>query len=42
MVADDSVLRLRICETTETRVHYGYRWVHVMLRRDNWHDNYML
>lgn len=33
VAADDSALRLRIREITETRVHYGYRRVHVMLRR---------
>ena len=32
VAADDSALRLRIREITETRVHYGYRRVHVMLR----------
>lgn len=35
VAADDSALRLRIREITETRVHYGYCRVHVMLRRDN-------
>ncbi len=40
MAADDSALRLRIREITETRVHYGYRRVHVMLRREGWHDNH--
>ncbi|QIU92195.1 transposase [Yokenella regensburgei] len=25
---------------TETRVHYGYRRVHVMLRREGWRDNH--
>ncbi len=29
---DATVLRLRIREITTTRVHYGYRRVHVMLR----------
>lgn len=33
VAADDSALRLRIREITEARVHYGYRRVHVMLRR---------
>jgi len=37
---DDSALRLRIREITETRVHYGYRRVHVMLRREGWRDNH--
>ncbi len=30
VAADDSALRLRIRETNETRVHYGYRRVHMM------------
>ncbi|GAB7263407.1 hypothetical protein DaDZ19_50820 [Dickeya ananatis] len=42
VAADDSALRLRIREITETRVHYGYRRVHVMLRREGWRDNHML
>ena len=33
--ADDSALRLRIREISETRGHYSYSRVHVMLRRDN-------
>ncbi|WP_442892303.1 IS3 family transposase [Cedecea sp. VD23] len=40
VAADDSALRLRIREITETRVHYGYRRVHVMLRREGWRDNH--
>ena len=36
VAADDSALRLRIREITEARVHYGYRRVHVMLRREGW------
>ncbi|MEE4611550.1 IS3 family transposase [Serratia marcescens] len=40
VAADDSPLRLRIREITETRVHYGYRRVHVMLRREGWRDNH--
>ena len=31
---DESVLKARIKEITDTRVHYGYRRVHVMLRRE--------
>lgn len=27
-------------ENSETRVHYGYRRVHVMLRREGWRDNH--
>lgn len=40
VAADDSALRLRIREITEARVHYGYRRVHVMLRRGGWRDNH--
>ncbi|WP_419722363.1 IS3 family transposase [Serratia liquefaciens] len=40
VAADDSALRLRIREITETRIHYGYRRVHVMLRREGWRDNH--
>lgn len=36
---DESVLRSRIKEITDTRVHYGYRRVHVMLRREGHMDN---
>ncbi|WP_275235297.1 IS3 family transposase, partial [Pantoea ananatis] len=40
VAADDSALRLRIREISETRVHYGFRRVHVMLRREGWRDNH--
>ncbi|WP_370607153.1 IS3 family transposase [Pantoea ananatis] len=40
VTADESLLRLRIREISETRVHYGYRRVHVMLRREGWRDNH--
>ena len=36
---DESVLKARIKEITDTRVHYGYRRVHVMLRREGHMDN---
>lgn len=36
---DESVLKSRIKEITDTRVHYGYRRVHVMLRREGFMDN---
>jgi putative transposase len=36
---DESVLKLRIKDITNTRVHYGYRRVHVMLRRVGYPDN---
>lgn len=36
---DESALKLRIKEITNTRVHYGYRRVHVLLRREGHRDN---
>ncbi|CAH0447794.1 hypothetical protein LMG10661_03867 [Ralstonia syzygii subsp. syzygii] len=30
----------RIKEIAATRVHYGYRRVHVMLQREGWKDNH--
>ena len=36
---DSRPLILRIKEITATRVHYGYRRVHVLLRREGWKDN---
>ena len=36
---DETALKLRIKEITDTRVHYGYRRVHVMLRREGQQDN---
>jgi putative transposase len=36
---DATALKMRIKEITETRVHYGYRRVHVMLRREGHPDN---
>jgi putative transposase len=36
---DESMLKLRIKDITNTRVHYGYRRVHVMLRREGHPDN---
>ncbi len=36
---DESILKSRIKEITDTRVHYGYRRVHVMLRREGHMDN---
>jgi transposase InsO family protein len=37
---DSQVLSSRICEITQTRVHYGYRRVHVLLRREGFKDNH--
>ena len=36
---DATLLKMRIKEITDTRVHYGYRRVHVMLRREGHPDN---
>jgi putative transposase len=36
---DSSALLMRIKEITATRVHYGYRRVHVVLRREGRRDN---
>ena len=36
---DESALKMRIKAITDTRVHYGYRRVHVMLRREGHMDN---
>lgn len=35
---DESALKMRIKEITDTRVHYGYRRVHVLLRREGHTD----
>lgn len=37
---DATPLIMRIKEITATRVHYGYRRVHVLLRREGWKDNH--
>ena len=37
---DSTVLVLRMKEITQTRVHYGYRRVHVMLKREGFKDNH--
>lgn len=37
---DARPLTQRIKEITATRVHYGYRRVHVMLRREGWQNNH--
>ncbi|MCO4859206.1 IS3 family transposase [Herbaspirillum sp. WGmk3] len=37
---DATPLVMRIKEITATRVHYGYRRVHVMLKREGWPDNH--
>lgn len=37
---DSSVLRMRIKEIAAARVHYGYRRVHVLLKREGFKDNH--
>jgi putative transposase len=37
--ADQSILRKRIREIAETRARYGYRRIHVLLRREGWQVN---
>ncbi|OIQ92293.1 IS2 transposase TnpB [mine drainage metagenome] len=37
---DTTALVMRIKEISATRVHYRYRRVHVMLRREGWKDNH--
>ena len=37
--AGQAELELRIKEIAATRVRYGYRRVHVLLRREGWHIN---
>jgi len=33
-------LRIRVKEITGVRVHYGYRRVHALLRREDWKNNH--
>jgi putative transposase len=37
---DNTALVMRMKEITQTRVHYGYRRVHVMLKREGFKDNH--
>lgn len=37
---DSTALSMRIKEITDTRPHYGYQRVYVMLRREGWRDNH--
>ena len=37
---DDGALRVRIREIAESRVRYGYRRIHTLLRREGWHVNH--
>jgi putative transposase len=36
---EQAPLRKRIREIAETRMRYGYRRIHVLLRREGWHVN---
>jgi putative transposase len=40
VAADNTALVMRMKEITQTRVHYGYRRVHVMLKREGFKDNH--
>jgi putative transposase len=40
MAADQTPLRHRIREITATRVRYGYKRIHVVLRREGWRINH--
>lgn len=37
--ADQADLKKRMKEIAETRVRYGYRRIHVLLRREGWNVN---
>lgn len=37
---DDSALKLRMRDIAASRVRYGYRRIHVLLRREGWHLNH--
>lgn len=37
--ADQAALKKRIREIAETRMRYGYRRIHVLLRREGWDVN---
>jgi putative transposase len=37
---DQAAIKARIKEIAETRVRYGYRRVHVLLRREGWQVNH--
>ena len=39
-VKDDRALRQRILEIAKTRVRYGYKRIHVLLRREGWQVNH--
>ena len=37
---DSAAVLMRMKEITQTRVHYGYRRVHVLLKREGFKDNH--
>jgi putative transposase len=37
---DNTALVMRMKAITQTRVHYGYRRVHVMLKREGFKENH--
>ncbi len=39
-VRDDRALRRRVVEISEGRVRYGYKRIHVLLRREGWRVNH--
>jgi putative transposase len=40
VAADQTVLRLRLRDLAATRVRYGYRRLHILLRREGWRVNH--
>ena len=40
VVADQAALRLRLRDLAATRVRYGYRRLHILLRREGWRVNH--
>ena len=38
--ADQTALRLRLRDLAATRVHYGYRRLHILLQREGWPVNH--
>ena len=40
VAADQTALRLRLRDLAATRVRYGYRRLHILLRREGWRVNH--
>jgi putative transposase len=40
VAANQTALRLRLRDLAATRVRYGYRRLHILLRRDGWRVNH--